>query len=254
MQTLNIRLIQTALFWENSSKNLGHLSKLMLGGIPEEIVVLPEMFATGFTMHPELYAQTMDGETVTWMREKSMHRVVCGSLSIKENGKYYNRFIWCENGEIVAQYDKKHLFTYGNEHSHYTAGNKHVIIEYKGWKIQPFICYDIRFPVWNRNTHEAHIQLYVANWPERRIYAWETLLKARAIENQCYTIGVNRVGKDGHGVPHNGNSAVYDFMGQTVEHGENHELAMFVSLEPQPLVDFRAQFPFLKDKDSFNLL
>lgn len=254
MQNLTIIPVQFDMNWENSVENILYLDGL----VPEkraegEVVVLPEMFNTGFTMRPEKFAETMDGEAVRWMKKKSMGRAVCGSISIEENGNYYNRFLWVENGDVKAIYDKRHLFSFGNEGKFYKPGNSRTVIEYAGWKIQPFICYDLRFPVWCRNDVEADLQIYVANWPQVRIFAWEKLLQARAIENQCYVVGVNRIGEDGNGNYHNGSSMVCDFSGESLFHKKNEEFAGSIALDQEMLRKVRMQFPVLKDADGFEI-
>ena len=223
MSTLTISLIQTSIFWEDVDKNLEMLEKKInsLSG-KTEIVVLPEMFSTGFTMQPEKVAETMDGKTMTWLKNISEKNrlIVTGSIVIKENGKFFNRLIWMQPNGKFYFYDKRHLFAFAGENEKYSAGNKRLIVSVKGWKINLLICYDLRFPVWSRQTKndiaEFDILIYVANWPEKRINAWTTLLKARAIENQSYVIGVNRVGKDESGNVYNGHSMIVDSFGEVV--------------------------------------
>lgn len=252
MRNLTVHLVQANLVWEDVSANLQHLEEL-IKTIPVDagIVVLPEMFATGFTMQPEKFAQSMDGEAVQWMQRMSAGRAVCGSLSVQENGRYYNRFIWVENGELKHFYDKRHLFSHGDEPNQYTQGYAHAQIEYMDWKIMPLICYDLRFPVWCRNTAGAHLQLFVANWPTVRILAWEKLLQARAIENQCYVAGANRVGADGNGIEHNGNSMVCSPKGDILLKETGFETIITHELNADELLQFRNQFPVLKDADHF---
>ncbi len=249
MQSLDIYFIQTNLVWENSIANITRLNWHIQQAHDESLVVLPEMFATGFTMNPEIQAQTMDGEAVEWMKIASANKLVCGSLAIEENGKYYNRFLAVYKGEIVHQYNKNHLFSYGNEHGHYEAGTISETFEYHGWKIAPFICYDLRFPEQMRNLVGADLMIFVANWPAARMKAWNTLLAARAIENQCYVLGVNRVGEDGNGVKHSGHSQLIDYSGeQKVAPIENREQLVHVVIEKSPMLQFRERFPFLKDQ------
>ena len=274
MAPLTITTIQTNLVWENKNANLQLLGK-KINGLQEktEIVVLPEMFSTGFSMQPKLFAETMEGETVQWMKEISADNkiILTGSLIIKENEQYYNRLIWMlPNGEF-GYYDKRHLFGFAEEDKHYTAGNKRLIASVKGWKINLQICYDLRFPVWARNRitpidpsmaeelqtspnvrPEFDVLLYVANWPERRSHAWKTLLCARAIENQCYVIGVNRVGVDGNNVSHSGNSLVIDPLGEVLYHMADEEDIFTITLQKEWLNDVRKKFPFWKDADDFN--
>ncbi|MBS3914254.1 MAG: amidohydrolase [Bacteroidetes bacterium] len=253
MQHLKLYLVQANLTWENSTENLRHLGHL-ISGIPENsLIILPEMFATGFTMKPEKYAQKMDGEAVKWMCENSTNKAICGSLSISENNSYFNRFLWAENGEIKAGYDKRHLFTHGSEMKHYTAGTVKITVEYQGWKILPFVCYDLRFPAWCRNTEQAELMLFVANWPQVRIKAWEKLLQARAIENQCFVVGVNRVGEDGNGIYHNGSSMVCDAWGEILVNKHDNEEVIHMELNPEKLMEFRRNFPVLEDADRFEI-
>jgi predicted amidohydrolase len=249
MQYLDIYFLQTNLIWESSNANLNRLNWLIQQSSEGSLVVLPEMFATGFTMNPEEHAQTMDGEALDWMKLASANKMICGSLAIAENGKYYNRFLAVYNGEIVFQYNKKHLFSYGHENDHYTAGNDCGTFEFNGWQIAPFICYDLRFPEWIRNSAGADLMLFVANWPAARMKAWNTLLTARAIENQCYVLGVNRVGDDGNGIKHAGHSQLIDFSGEhRVEPIENREQLVHAVIEKSPMQQFRERFPFLKDR------
>jgi predicted amidohydrolase len=253
MRDLTVHLVQADLVWQNEAANLEKLGKLIEPIADDGIIMLPEMFATGFTMQPQKYATEPEGTAVQWMRNNSIGRAVCGSLSTVENGKYYNRFYWAENGEIKYTYNKKHLFSIAEENLHYTVGTEQVSIEYKGWKINPFICFDLRFPVWCRNVNEAHLMLFVANWPEVRIAAWEKLLQARAIENQCYVAGVNRVGVDGNGIVHNGNSLICNGRGEIMQKLTNKEGVISQTISALELMTFRDNFPVLKDMDKFAL-
>ena len=274
MAPLTITTIQTNLVWENKNANLQLLGK-KINGLQEktEIVVLPEMFSTGFSMQPKLFAETMEGETVQWMKEISSSNkiILTGSLIIEENEQFYNRLIWMlPNGEF-GYYDKRHLFGLAQEDKYYTAGNKRLIASVKGWKINLQICYDLRFPLWARNRivpieksieeesqtspetrPEFDVLLYVANWPERRSHAWKTLLCARAIENQCYVVGVNRVGVDGNNVSHSGNSLVIDPLGEVLYHMADEEDIFTITLQKEWLNDVRKKYPFWKDADDFN--
>jgi omega-amidase len=259
MSTLTITTIQTNLQWENKTANL-QLLKEKINSINEktEIIVLPEMFTTGFTMQPQMFAETMDGETIEWMREiATINKVIItGSIIIKENDAYYNRLIWMlPNGEL-GYYDKRHLFAYGEEDKHYTPGKKRLIASVKGWKINLQVCYDLRFPVWARQQSEAEydVLIYVANWPERRIRAWKTLLCARAIENQCYVVGVNRIGNDGNNIYHSGDSLIIDPLGEVLYHMTDVEDIFTITLEKEKLNEIRTRFPFGKDSDQFTIL
>jgi predicted amidohydrolase len=260
MSNLNISLIQTDLHWESKETNLHLLGKKIdqLRG-ETEIVLLPEMFSTGFSMNPERLAETMSGETVHWMKEKAAvnRMIIGGSVIIKEDDRYYNRFIWMmPNGEL-GYYDKRHLFAYSGEDKHYAPGNKRLIASVKGWRINLMICYDLRFPVWARQSQaeepEYDVLVYVANWPDRRKHAWSTLLCARAIENQCFAIGVNRVGTDGNDIYYSGNSMVIDPLGEVLYHVEEEEDVFTITLDKQTLQEARNKFPFLKDGDNFRI-
>lgn len=251
---LDVYLIQTQLAWENVNANLLRLTWHIQRTQENSLIVLPEMFSTGFTMKPELNAEKLDGLSVQWMKEMSQNRCICGSLSIEENGNFFNRFIAVYNGEIIASYNKKHLFSYGNEHLHYTAGNEIQLFEFRGFKITPFICYDLRFPEWMRLAAGADLMIFVANWPKARMDAWNALLKARSIENQCFVAGVNRIGEDGNGIPHAGHSQLLDFSGQyMIEPQVDREVLLHQIIEKQPLQAFREKFPFLDDRDPLTL-
>ena len=221
------------------------------------------MFSTGFSMKPELFAETMEGESVAWMKRVSRENgiILTGSLIIEEEGKYFNRLIWMLPNGQMGHYDKRHRFAYAGEDQHYTAGDKRLIASVKGWKINLQVCYDLRFPVWARNrvskdvsNPEYDVLIYVANWPERRSHAWKTLLCARAIENQAYVVGVNRVGSDGNNIYHSGNSLVINPLGEVLYHKSDEEDIATIVLEKDKLEDTRARFPFLNDADSFNIL
>ncbi len=259
MSTLTITTIQSNLFWEDKQANMQMLQQ-KIDSITDktEIVILPEMFTTGFSMQPELFAETMDGETAEWMKMVSNKNgiVLTGSAMIEEDGKYFNRLIWMLPNGQFGYYDKRHLFAYGEEDKHYNRGNKRLIASVKGWKINLQICYDLRFPVWARQqpkdgAPEYDVLIYVANWPERRSHAWKTLLCARAIENQCYVIGVNRVGDDAKNIHYSGNSLVIDPMGQVLYHMADEEDINTITLSKEKLEEVRTRFPFLNDADDF---
>ena len=253
MQTLKIRAVQSDIVWENPKENLRKLSELLENAAKNELVVLPEMFATGFSMNAEKIAQSMEGEIVSWMKENSTDKMVCGTVSIEEKGRYYNRFIACFKGEVVATYDKRHLFSYAGEDQYYTSGKAQIVFEYLGWKIKPLICYDLRFPVWCRNKEEVDLMLFCANWPEARIHAWNTLLPARAIENQCYVLGVNRVGVDGKNKQHIGQTMFSDPLGKIIKSGGDGEACIECSMQKETLQSIRHEFPFLSDADSYRI-
>lgn len=229
-----------------------------------ELVLLPEMFNTGFSMQPQKLSETMDGETVEWMkRVANKHRIIlAGSLIIEEEGKYYNRMVWMQPDGHYGTYDKRHLFAHGGEDEAFSAGNKRLVTSVKGWKILPLVCYDLRFPVWARQSPVAQsegeaeydVLVYVANWPDKRSRAWKTLLSARAIENQCYVVGVNRVGEDGNGNYHSGDSMVVDPLGEVLYHKVHDEDVVTIQLEKEKLIETRTKLPFLKDGDMFQIL
>jgi len=259
MSTLTCTLIQTKLFWEDAAANRKMFEE-KINSIKEktEVVILPEMFSTGFSMQPEKYAETMDGETLAWMKQFASNKkiILTGSLMIKEEEQYYNRLIWMLPNGNYGCYDKRHLFAHGDEHNHYESGNKRLISSAKGWKINLQVCYDLRFPVWARQNisvdqAEYDVLIYVANWPERRSLAWRTLLQARAIENQCYVIGVNRVGDDGNNVHHTGDSMVVDPMGEILYNKKDEEDIFTITLDKKYLETIRTKLPFLKDADRF---
>ena len=230
-------------------------------GIQEqtEIVVLPEMFSTGFSMRPKYLAESMEGETVSWMKKIAALKkiILTGSVIITENGHFYNRLLWVLPNGGLGFYDKRHRFAFAGEDKEYTAGNKRLIASVKGWKLNLQVCYDLRFPVWARqqtgDTMEYDVLLYVANWPERRSTAWKTLLAARAIENQCYVIGVNRVGNDGNNIYHAGDSMVIDALGNILYHKTAEEAIHTLVLQKEPLQEIREKFPFWKDADHFKI-
>ncbi len=259
MSSLTISIIQTNLFWEDKAANLEMLGRKIIS-ISEktELVILPEMFTTGFSMKPETFGETMDGPTIQWMKDLAARKkiIITGSLIIEENGAYFNRLIWMlPNGEL-GYYNKRHLFAFGDEHNHYSPGNKKLIASVKGWKINLQVCYDLRFPVWARQTPGAEENKYdlminVANWPEKRSTAWKTLLAARAIENQCYVIGVNRVGNDGNNISYDGDSMIIDPLGEIIYQKNKDEDVFTYTLEKENVIQTRAHFPFWKDADSF---
>jgi omega-amidase len=267
MSTLTITGIQSNLHWEDKKANLQMFEEKILSITqPTEIVVLPEMFSTGFSMQPERLAETMDGETVLWMKQVAAKRkiILTGSVIMEENGNYYNRLVWVLPNGQTGHYDKRHLFAYADEDQHYTRGEKRLIASVKGWKINLFVCYDLRFPVWSRQASpltrgeqeplEYDVLVYVANWPERRVHAWTTLLRARAIENQCYVVGVNRTGDDGNKIHYTGESMAIDPMGEILYHKKDEEDIFTITLEKSVLEKTREKFPFWRDADQFRII
>lgn len=264
---LHIATIQADLEWEDKTSNLIRFQEKIESLSPDvELVILPEMFTTGFSMSPQNLAEPKDGETITWMKKLSQEKniVIVGSIIASENSHYYNRLICMLPSGAYGIYDKRHLFSFAGEGNNYNAGSKRLIASLKGWKINLQICYDLRFPVWARQQiklseegtiiPEYDILVYVANWPERRIHAWRTLLCARAIENQCYVIGVNRVGADGNGIYHNGSSMIIGPLGQVLYCGMDVEDICEMTLSKEELNDVRGKFSFLKDGDDFSIL
>ncbi len=259
MTDLHITTIQTHLHWEDVDANLSHFSdKLNAIQNHTDIIVLPEMFTTGFTMKPEKLAEEPGGKGLRWMIQKAQEKncVIVGSIAVKENELFYNRLYWVMPDNTYQYYNKRHLFRMGNEHEYYTAGDQKISIDYKGWKICPLVCYDLRFPVWSRNTktNTYDVLIYLANWPEVRSYPWKQLLIARAIENQTYVVGVNRIGEDGNRIKHSGDSVVLNPRGEIISHIlPNNESTETTNLSYQYLQDFRSVFPVMLDGDDFNV-
>ena len=221
-----------------------------------DLIVLPEMFSSGFTMNPKAVAETMNGETIAWLQHlaKAKDCAITGSLVIEENGKYYNRLVFVYPNCELKTYDKRHLFTLAGEDKVYTAGKEKLIIEYKGFRICPLICYDLRFPVFARNVEDYDVLIYVANWPKPRINAWDILLKARAVENMSYAIGVNRIGMDENELEYVGHTQAVDFLGNYLLEAQETDGVFIVELDKEKLLETRSKLAFLKDKDSFKLL
>jgi omega-amidase len=280
MSTLSVTTIQANLRWEDKPANLRRLGEMIDGiNVPSELVVLPEMFSTGFSMRPEALAEPMDGPTMDWMRSVAARKkiILTGSFIAEEEGNYFNRLIWMLPNGQYGSYDKRHRFAYAGEDDHYTAGRKRLVASVKGWRVLLLVCYDLRFPVWSRQQAappaapppgaeasarppapasptpalEYDLILYVANWPERRAHAWKTLLQARAIENQAYVVGVNRVGEDGNHIAHSGDSLIIDPLGESLYHAGSKEEAVTTTLRKDQLGAIRERFPFWRDADHF---
>ncbi|QBN19056.1 amidohydrolase [Flavobacterium nackdongense] len=253
---MKVALIQSNLTWENPKANR-NLFEEKINTIAEnvDLIVLPEMFTTGFTMNPELVFDTMEGETVSWMQSlaKAKNSAITGSLIMKETNNFYNRLVFVFPSGEIKFYDKRHLFTLAGENQVYTSGKQKLIVEYLGWKICPLVCYDLRFPVFARNVEHYDLLLYVANWPKPRVNAWDILLKARSVENMCYTIGVNRTGFDDNNYEYNGHSQVVDFLGNDVLKPQETDGIFIVTLNKEKLQETRNKLDFLNDKDSFEL-
>lgn len=256
-ESLTISLVQSDTVWEDVSMNLERLSQNIEHLKDDtDMIILPELFSTGFTMNASALAESMSGRGVTWMLEaaKTKNCVVIGSLLIEEDDKYYNRLIVAFPEGHTVHYDKRHLFSFAGEDKVFTAGKNKLIFEYKGFRICPLICYDLRFPVWARNTEEVDLIVFVANWPNARMLAWDTLLKARAIENLCYVIGVNRVGEDNNNLMYTGHSAVYDALGDTILTFESGmSVTGSLTLDRDHIELTRRQFRFLEDQDRFEI-
>jgi omega-amidase len=253
-----ISLAQQPLVWHDAAANRAHFAAVLapLAGATD-LVVLPEMFTSGFTMNPEKFAEAADGDTRAWLlaQARVLDAAVGGSVAITENGRYFNRFLLATPDGEVHQYDKRHLFRMGAEHRHYSAGNHALIVEWRGARLCPLVCYDLRFPVWSRRRPglEYDIALFVASWPAARRYAWSTLLRARAIENQAFVVGVNRVGSDGGGNSYVGDSAVLDFLGHPLMELTDKAQVVTVPVDLEALRAWRDRFPAHLDADAFSL-
>lgn len=256
-ECLHIAVVQCELFWENPSRNRAQIEAYLKSISNANVIVLPEMFTTGFSVQSVHLAEFMDGPTVKWMKNMAQKysAAICGSIMIKESESIYNRFFWVEPRGLVKHYDKRHLFGLVDEGKYFTAGTKRIIIEYKGWKICPLICYDLRFPVFSRNDVNYDILLYVANWPHKRIKAWDSLLQARAIENQCYVVAANRVGVDGYKAQYSGHSQLIDGYGELIAIAPDNEEGIIESrLDKKHLESLRKRLPFLDDRDQFKVI
>ena len=257
MSKLRTLLVQTRIDWNDPNSNRERMSRMLESAAsPYDLAVLPETFTTGFLGDGGTGDEDMNGPTVAWMQATARRHdcAVAGSMVICEDGERFNRFLFVTDGGVIAQYDKRHLFSYGGEDDHYTAGNERVIFEYQGWRINLQVCYDLRFPAWCRNRDDYDLMLLVANWPIRRIHHWSALLEARAIENQAWVLGLNRVGKDGNGLVYPGCSAVHDPMGETVLKLADEETAQLVEMDLNAVTQSRERFPFQDDADDFDLV
>lgn len=258
--TLRVTLVQSKLSWHDAAANRQRFEQLLTqleGGT--DLILLPEMFTTGFTMKPEEAAEPANGSTVAWLADmaSSVKATIAGSIATSDDGKFFNRLVWMRPDRSHISYDKRHLFRMAREHQHYASGSGKHIVELNGWKILPLVCYDLRFPVWSRNRigtdAEYDVLVYVANWPARRRYAWQTLLRARAIENLSYCVGVNRVGDDGAGIEYSGDSMALDYLGQPLFEESSEEFVKTVTLQRAGLEEFRQKFPAHLDADGFVL-
>lgn len=253
---MKIALIQSSLVWENPEANRNQFEK-KINAITEDVnlIVLPEMFTTGFTMDPAKVAETMGGKTVLWMQSlaKAKNAAITGSVVIEENANFYNRILFVFPSGEIQHYDKRHLFTLAGEDKVYLRGTQKLIVEYLGWKICPFVCYDLRFPVFSRNVENYDLLIYVASWPKTRIKAWDTLLSARAIENMSYVVGVNRTGEDQNGYAYVGHSQAVDILGEYVLEPRESEGVFFVELNKEKMMETRLKLGFLSDRDDFEI-
>jgi len=253
---MKIAIIQSSLFWESPKENRSNFEE-KINSISEntDLIVLPEMFTTGFTMRPELVTETMQGETIIWLQElaKAKKCAITGSLVIEENSNFYNRMLFVFPSGEIQFYDKKHLFTLAGEDKVYTSGTQKVIVNYLDWKICLQVCYDLRFPVFSRNSEDYDLLLYVASWPKTRINAWDTLLKARAIENMSYVIGVNRTGEDDNGYQYTGHSQAVDYLGEYVVEPTESENIFMTKLDKDKMISTRQKLGFLDDRDNFEI-
>ncbi|MCK5209074.1 MAG: amidohydrolase [Cyclobacteriaceae bacterium] len=263
MNTLKTTFIQSDLYWQDIDANLAMFEeKIWEIKEPTDVIILPEMFNTGFSMNAKSLAEPMNFKTFRWMNQMARQKdaAVVGSYIVKESTKYYNRLYWVEPDGNFDFYDKRHLFRMSDEHLTYSEGKKRMVCNFRGWKIMPLVCYDLRFPVWSRNRYyrdlgelEYDLLIYVANWPAPRTEVWDTLLKARSMENQCFTIGVNRTGSDGMRIDYNGHSTVFDFKGQPLNEISNKPTIQTVELNLDELKSFRKKFPAYLDGDEFEV-
>jgi omega-amidase len=256
MQDLSVTLIQSPLHWHDAPANRAHFDGLMADiAMPTDLVILPEMFTTGFTMDAAAFSETMAGETVAWMTllAQDFQTTLCGSLIVEDAGAYYNRLIWASPDGGIKHYDKRHLFRMADEHKYFSAGSERPVFELKGWRIRPLICYDLRFPVWSRGINDYDLMVVIANWPAARRSAWQVLLPARAVENQCYVAGVNRTGDDGNDIRYAGDSAVFDYLGKPVLSCEDEPRIETVTLSGAALERYRQKFPVYLDADPFTI-
>lgn len=254
MQALNFSVVQTSLFWEDIDANLLHLSDKLNDIRETDVIILPETFTTGFSMQAEKFARESTEKGLQWMQHIAEQKgaAVMGSMMYERDARFYNALVCAMPGKAPEFYFKRHLFSPGEESKHFTRGKDRLVVEYKGWRICPLICYDLRFPVFSRNTDNYDVLVYVANWPEKRNYAWQQLLRARAIENQSYVIACNRLGEDGNGVSHAGNSGIINYMGEEIGFGQDDKVFQF-NLDKTSQEIYRQEFPVLDDRDEFIL-
>ena len=256
LHDLKLALIQTTLAWHNPAANRAHFAALLEQAQGADLIVLPEMFSTGFSMQSAELAEPEEGPTTQWLRQQAeqIGAVIVGSLIIQAaDGSYRNRLLWARPDGSIAHYDKRHLFRMAGKHKHYRAGEQQVVLEVKGWQVRPLVCYDLRFPVWSRDGQHTDLLLYTANWPALRRQHWNRLLPARAIENLCYVAAVNRIGEDGKGFAYSGDSQVLDFQGDSLLTAEAADGVFCVTLKAAELAAYRERFLAYLDADEFTL-
>ena len=253
--SLRLALLQFDITWENRDANIEQLENMLQHQENFDLILLPEMWSTGFSMRTESVSESEPGPALSWMiaHSQKLNAAIAGSVSVEANGQYYNRLYFVHPDGSFDHYDKKHLFSYGKEDNHYTSGDERKIIDYKGWRIMPVICYDLRFPVWCRNNLNYDLMIIVANWPTPRIHHWDALLKARAIENQCYIAALNRTGKDGNGLEYPGHSTVIDMNGISLLSMDDKAGVGKITIEKETLDHYREHYRFLQDQDAFEL-
>ena len=260
MQDLIVSLIQSELHWHSIEANLAMFEeKIWLLEQKSDVILLPEMFNTGFSMDVS-HSEPMNSKTFRWMHQMAAQTkaLILGSYMVKVDGQNFNRLLWMEPSGDFAHYDKRHLFRMANEDQFFAEGNERLIRNWKGWNICPLVCYDLRFPVWSRNpvidgSFAYDLLVYVANWPQARSQAWDTLLRARAIENACYTIGLNRIGSDGNGIEYNGHSSIYDYKGDTLFYAKDQPTNHSLAINYKSLINYRDAFPVQLDADNFEI-
>jgi len=257
LNKLRLSLVQTELHWEDVEQNIAMFTSLLapLAG-STDLIILPEMFTTGFMMQPETQSEPVEGPTLAWMKQQAcaLDSAICGSIAVEEEGRYFNRFYLVTPQAQVMSYNKRHLFRMGSEPDHYTAGDERNVFEYRGWRILPQVCYDLRFPVFMRNRNDYDLAIFVANWPAARRRVWRTLLEARALENQCYVAGVNRIGQDGMNLDYTGDSMMIDYRGSVLmDHESNAGFVETTTITLDHLIQFKDKFPAWMDGDEFAL-
>lgn len=254
---LQLALVQTSMIWQDPAANHAHFAGLLAQAQGADLVILPEMFTTGYSMDAAALAEDDDGPSRRWLLEqaRSLGAVVTGSLIVRAaDGSYRNRLYWARPEGTMAYYDKRHLFRMAGEHKHFAAGEERVLLEVKGWHVRPLVCYDLRFPVWSRDPHNTDLLIYIASWPAARRNAWNRLLPARAIENLCYVAAVNRIGQDGKGYPYSGDSQVLDFQGDPLLEAGDRDGVFRMTLTGASLATYRQRFPAYQDADGFRFV